>query len=84
MTNPKKKPPLVVVTWEDATMLDEGAWADTDTEHEYKAKIFEQVGFLLHDGPEGVILTHAWHEETIAAREQIPRGMIRRVRKLKA
>ena len=78
-----KKPPLVLVTWEDAKVMDDGAWAE-NKDHEYKAKIFEQVGFLLHDGPDGIILTSAWSDDMVAARDQIPRGMVLKVKKLKA
>jgi hypothetical protein len=78
-----KRPPLVLVTWEDAKVLDDSAWA-ANKDHDYKAMIFESVGFLLSDTPEGVILTSAWSEDMVAARDQIPRGMIVKVRKLKA
>lgn len=76
-------PPLVLVTWEDATLLDTGgAWAD-NKDHKYEPKLFVSVGFLLYDGKEGVILTSAWSVDTVAARDQIPRGMVRSMRKLK-
>lgn len=77
------KPPLVLVTWEDAKLLDDSAWAENKN-HDYKPMIFESVGFLLSDTPEGVILTSAWSEEMVAARDQIPRGMILKVKKLKS
>jgi hypothetical protein len=80
----KKVPPLVLVTWEDASVKDEGAWADNDSDHTYVAKVFQTVGFLLHDGPEGIVLTDSWHEDTVGARDQIPRGMIRSMKRLKA
>lgn len=76
-------PPLVLVEWEDATVLDDAAWCDK-TEHHYKPKHFISVGFLLYDGKEGVILTSAWSQDMVAARDQIPRGMVRKVKKLKA
>jgi hypothetical protein len=75
-------PPLVLVTWEDATLLDSGAWAE-NKDHKYSPKTFISVGFLLYDGKEGVILTSAWSVDTVAARDQIPRGMVRKVQKLK-
>lgn len=78
-----KKPPLVLVTWEDAKVLDDSAWAE-NTNHDYKPMIFESVGFLLSDTPQGVILTSAWSDDMVAARDQIPRGMILKVKKLKA
>jgi len=38
-----------------------------------------QVGFVLHDGDDGMILTACWSPDKIAPRDQIPRGMIRKV-----
>jgi hypothetical protein len=76
-------PPLVMVTWEDATLLDTGAWAD-NKDHKYSPKTFISVGFLLYDGKEGLILTSAWSPDMVAARDQIPRGMVRKVQKLRA
>lgn len=75
-------PPLVLVQWEDATLLDAGPWAD-NKDHKYAAKMFVSVGFLLYDGKEGVILTSAWSPDVVAARDQIPRGMVRKVTRLK-
>jgi hypothetical protein len=72
-------PPIVAVVWEDATTLDEGPWVDMPDKRSYQPKLFYQVGFLLHDEPEGVTLVHAWSEDTISVREQIPRGMIRSI-----
>ena len=76
-----KPPPMVLIEWEDATQLDTGAWADNDTPA-YVPKIFQQVGFLLSDTPEGVILTSAWSPDLVAARDQIPRGMVRSIQHL--
>jgi hypothetical protein len=75
-------PPLVVVEWEDATLLDMEAWAP-NKDHKYAPKHFHSVGFLLYDGKEGIILTSAWSVDTVAARDQIPRGMVRKVTRLK-
>lgn len=77
----KKPPPLVLVEWEDATQLDSGPWADNETPA-YTPKLFQQVGFLLSDTPEGVILTHAWSDNLVATRDQIPRGMVRSIQHL--
>lgn len=75
-------PPLVMIVWEDATMLDCEAWAP-NKDHRYSPKHFVSVGFLLYDGKEGVILTSAWSPDTVAARDQVPRGMIRSIKRLK-
>lgn len=77
------RPPLVLIVWEDAAVMDSGPWASNEATT-YTPRLFEQVGFLLCDEPAGVILTHAWSAETVAAREQIPRGMIRSMTVLKA
>ncbi len=78
----QKLPPLVLVEWEDATQLDAGPWADNEPVA-YKPKVFQQVGFLLSDTAEGVILTHAWSDNLVATRDQIPRGMVRSVQPLR-
>lgn len=83
MDKPDLTPPLVLVVWEDACNLDTDAWADNNPV-KYEAKLFKQVGFLLYDGKEGVILTSAWSVDKVAPRDQIPRGMIRKVTRLKA
>jgi hypothetical protein len=69
-------PPLVLCVWEDAKVIDGGAWAE-NKDHTYKPHLVHQVGFLLSHTDEGVILTQAWHPETVAARDQIPLGMLR-------
>lgn len=71
-------PPIVLVIWEDAKVLTEGAWA-TNQEYEYTPHMVSQVGFLLLDVPEGIHITEAWHPELIGPVEQIPRGMIRKL-----
>lgn len=77
-------PPLVEVEWEDACCLDPNQrWVD-ESQHEYTALIVKSVGYLLYDGPKGIILTSAWSPECIGPRDQIPRGMVRKLRRLKA
>jgi hypothetical protein len=71
--------PIVAVTWEDATLLDSGTWAEKPETHEYKPVIFRQVGFLLSDTPSGIILTCTMGDDQMAPRTQIPRGMVRAV-----
>lgn len=75
-------PPLVLITWEDACNLDTDAWADNNPV-KYEPQLFQQVGFLLHECKEGVIITSAWSVDKVAPRDQIPRGMIRSVKRLK-
>jgi hypothetical protein len=71
-------PPCVLVVWEDAAVKDDGPWA-ANGEHVYKPHIVAQVGFLLAQTEQGIIITQAWHKETVAARDQIPAGMIRSI-----
>jgi hypothetical protein len=71
-------PPLVLVVWEDAKQIDAGPWAE-NKDHDYKAHLVHQVGFLLAHTEDGVILTQAWHPELVGARDQVPIGMIRSI-----
>jgi hypothetical protein len=80
------RPPLVLVVWEDATELDTTAWVQ-DMTHDYQPDqaIVHSVGFLLHESRAGVVLTSAWCEDgqQVARREQIPKGMIRKITRLR-
>jgi hypothetical protein len=70
----------VYVIWEDASELDVTAWAAHDEGFIYTPVLCTQVGFVLYDGPEGIILTEAFTSNgEVARRNQIPRGMIRRI-----
>jgi hypothetical protein len=71
---------LVYVVWEDATELDVTAWAEHEEDFVYTPVCCKQVGFLLYDGPEGIVVTNGVIEDgTVARRNQIPRGMIRSI-----
>jgi len=70
----------VYVIWEDASELDVTAWTEHDEGFIYAPVLCTQVGFVLYDGPEGIILTEAFTSNgEVARRNQIPRGMIRRI-----
>ncbi len=69
-------PPLVMIVWEDALRQDSETWVE-NKDHAYKPHLVHQVGFLLAQNEQGVIITSAWHPDTIAPRDQIPLGMIR-------
>lgn len=71
------------MVWEDAKCIDVGPWT-ANADHKYEAHMVHQVGFLLHHDEHGVILTQAWHPELVAARDQIPVGMIRSMTLLQA
>lgn len=68
----------VLVEWEDACDLDTTPWSDI-VEVEYEPVLVTQVGLVIYDGPEGMILTNATTGSQHGVRSQIPRGMIRRV-----
>lgn len=71
--------PLVAVLWEDATVLDHDNWS-SDAVHDYKEpQLILQVGFLLHKSRKGLILTSALGDGFVAARDQIPMGMVREI-----
>lgn len=69
--------PMVLVVWEDARTLD-APWMEKGT-WEYKPYLVSQIGYLLLDAPEGIILTQADAPEHVGAPDQIPRGMIRSI-----
>lgn len=71
-------PPCVLVVWEDAAVRDDGPWAPNQ-DHVYKPHIVAQVGFLLAHTEQGIIITQSWHSDIVAARDQIPAGMIRSI-----
>lgn len=80
---PRMTPKLACVEWEDACCLDPDERWVAHGEHRYTPLIVKTVGYLLYEGKEGVILTAAWSPECIGPRDQIPRGMVRRITYLK-
>lgn len=71
---------LAYVEWEDAAELDDTPWVFHDEPFVYEPIIAHQVGFVVYDGPEGMVLTSSYiGDGTIGSRSQIPRGMIRNV-----
>jgi hypothetical protein len=73
------KPPVACIIWEDANDPDGASvWVD-NKDHKYTQKIFVTVGFLLHDGPDGLTLTSSWSDDLISGRQCIPRGMVHSV-----
>ncbi len=50
-----------------------------------KAKLFQQVGFIIEDNDECIVLTHAMEgpgKGLMASPERIPRGMVRSITEL--
>jgi hypothetical protein len=73
---------VVLVEWEDASTDDEGPWVRVEGAQPIPAKVFLQVGFLLEDTPEAIVLTAAVEpagKGLMASRERIPRGMVRSI-----
>jgi hypothetical protein len=76
-------PHLVLIEWEDATAVEDDRWVEVKKEYKYTPAMIQTVGFLLHDSDQGVIVTAHWNEDHTGPVDQIPRGMIRRVKRLK-
>jgi len=71
---------LAYVIWEDASELDVTAWAVQEEEFEYVPVLCKQVGWVVYDGPEGIVITQAVTSNgEIARRNQIPKQMIRSI-----
>jgi hypothetical protein len=73
--------PIVLVIWEDARTQDGGPWVGREVE--YKPYLVHQVGFLIKDSPEGIIISQAVAPEALGVPDQIPRGMIRSLKYLR-
>ena len=67
---------LVLVTWEDACEIDSTPWAFLD-DTEYACKTVVQVGWMLENTEEFVILTHAYTDGQVARRNLIPHSSIK-------
>lgn len=78
------KPELVLVVWEDAGRLDSETWVENIQMKKADPFLFETVGYLLFADEERLVVTGTWSPETIGPRDQIPRGMVRKVVRLKA
>jgi hypothetical protein len=73
------------VEWEDAWVDADGPWVDQEACKPMEAKIFRQLGFLLEDNDDCIVLTHAMEgpgKGLMASRERIPRGMVRSITEL--
>ena len=79
---PKGYPSLYLVVWEDAKVVTEGAAWHTVTDITYEPYLVHQVGFLIKDVPEGIMLSEAYADGLMGNPTQIPRGMIREMTKL--
>lgn len=71
---------LAYIIWEDASELDVTAWTVHEEEFVYTPVLCKQVGWVVYDGPEGIIVTQAVTSNgEIARRNQIPKQMIRSI-----
>lgn len=76
--------PIVLVVWEDAVNHDIGkTWVEIE-HFQWNPMIVETSGFLVYDGPEGMMITDSILQDFTGQKQQIPRGMIRSVTTLKA
>lgn len=69
---------MVLVIWEDARVLTDGAWSDKQ-DHKYEPYLVRQVGFLLKKTKKFLHLTEAIAPNHYGPVEQIPRGMVREI-----
>lgn len=71
---------LAYIIWEDASELDVTAWTEHEEEYIYTPVLCRQVGWVIYDGPEGVVVTQAITSNgEVARRNQIPKQMIRSI-----
>lgn len=75
-------PKIVLVEWEDASMLDTDVWVDKESAPEPEATVFHQVGFLLANTRKHVVLTCTDGKRLMGARTRIPKGMVRKITEL--
>ena len=71
---------LALVEWEDACDIDSEPWVEHDPTHKYVPLIATQVGYIVHESKEGIIMSSAKIGNCIARRSQIPKGMIRSIK----
>ena len=76
-------PPLVLVEWEDARVMDSDTWVPNEGAHAYAPQIHHQVGFLLSKTRRGLVLASTWSPEMTSARDSIPAGMVRSITHLR-
>lgn len=71
---------LAYIIWEDASELDVTAWTEHEEEYNYTPVLCRQVGWVIYEGPEGIVVTQAITSNgEVARRNQIPKQMIRSI-----
>lgn len=63
------------VVWEDAKALNLGPWVE-EQEYTYEPYLVTTVGFVLYEGPDGVVMTDSYAPGITGGVHQIPRSMI--------
>jgi hypothetical protein len=74
---------MVLVEWEDVKVLDSETWVENKPIADTKPFVVFTVGFLLHSDSQRLVLVESWNTDLTGPRQQIPRGMVRRVSKLR-
>ena len=67
----------VEVVWEDARQRTDAPW--NQPEWEYVPFIVRSIGYVVYEGPEGILLTDSCADGWVGQVQQIPSGMIREV-----
>jgi len=79
MKSPLVMPKIVLIEWEDASMLDTDTWVEKETAPDPEATIFRQVGFLLANTRKHVVMTCTDGTRLMGPRTRIPKGMVRKI-----
>lgn len=82
LKKPEGTPDICLVVWEDAKVVSEGGAWHSHADVAYTPYLIYQVGYIIKDVPEGILLSEAWSADMIGNPTQIPRGMIRSITKL--
>ena len=70
---------LVMVEWEDASVVDSETWVHKEGMAPAPAVVFHTVGWLHELTHEAVVLTDTTGKDHIGPRQRIPAGMVRRI-----
>lgn len=72
-------PQLVLVEWEDASVVDSGTWVHREDAPPAQPEVFQQVGWMLELTDAHVVITASLSHKLMSARDRIPRGMVRSI-----
>lgn len=74
--------PIVVVEWDDASMLDRSHWIDGEFPAEPEESLVISVGFLVHKTRKHLMLLQSTSDTQHANPITIPRGCVRYMQQL--